>query len=119
MSSLRGRDAETCASRGPLDATGEFNTGPRVEREQQVAVEVDGRQRLLAVLNVHLRQQLERLLERPVLVDVDLERNVRRCARGPDALEVEAVAAAELELQPTEATAGGRFCSARHVVGVA
>src|SRR3954452_16515663 len=41
MSSLRGRDAETCASRGPLDATGEFNTGPRVEREQQVAVQVD------------------------------------------------------------------------------
>ena len=41
------------------------------------AVRVAGRKRLLAVLERHLRQQLERLVERPVLVHVDLERQRR------------------------------------------
>ncbi len=64
-----------------------------------------GGQRLLAVLDaerLQLRQRLERLLERPVLVHVHLERDVRHASHRTDALDVEPVAAAELELQALE-----------------
>ena len=45
--------------------------------------------------------------------------SVGRGADGADALEVEPVAAAELQLQPPEAALRGRLGPARHVVGVA
>ena len=64
-----------------------------------------GAQRLLAVLDAELgqlRQRVERLVERPPLVDVDLHRHLGDAANGADALHVEAVAAAELQLQPPE-----------------
>ena len=72
---------------------------------------VAGAERLLAVLDAELgelRQRLERLVERPPLVDVDLQRQVGDAAHGADALDVEAVAAAELQLQPPEARAAAR-----------
>ncbi len=75
-------------------------------------------ERLLAVVDLQLRQILERLVERPVLVDVDLERTVGRGAHRAHALDVEPVSPAELELQPPEPRRG-RLRAARHVVGVA
>src|SRR5207244_3607488 len=72
---------------------------------QRAAAWIAGRKRLLAVLDAELgerRQRLERLVERPRLVDVDLERHPGHRAHGPDALDVEAVPAAELELEPPE-----------------
>ena len=52
-----------------------------VDRERRAPlqlrpVRVAGGQRLLAVLELHLREILERLVERPLLVDVALERKV-------------------------------------------
>ena len=41
ISSLRRLDAESGPLRGSLDTAREFNTGPRVAGEQEVAVEVD------------------------------------------------------------------------------
>ena len=73
---------------------------------QRAAALVAGTQRLLAVLDAELgqlRQRVERLLERPPLVHVDLQRHVGDAANGTHALDVEAVAAAELELQPAKA----------------
>ena len=70
-----GRDVgERVAVLVDVDRDGErrFSSGPSG---------VAGRQRLLAVLERHLREELERLVERPVLVDVDLERE-RRSRRG-------------------------------------
>ena len=83
------------------------------------AARVAGGERLLAVLERHLRQELERLVERPVLVHVDLERQVGRGAHGVHALEVEPVAAAELQLQAPEAAPRGRLGAPGHVVGIA
>src|SRR5581483_97549 len=85
------------------------------------AAGIAGRQRLLAVLDTELgelRQELERLREAPGLVHVHLERQVAGdAADGTDALDVEAVPAAELELEAAEA--GERLLrAARHVVGV-
>src|SRR6266536_661492 len=57
-----------------------------------------------------MRQRLERLVDRPVLVDVDLQRQV---GDGPDA-----AAPAELQLEPAEARRGA-LRTARHVVGIA
>ena len=62
---------------------------------------------------------LERLVERPPLVDVHLERQLGDGADGAHALDVEPVAAAELQLQPPEAARGCLLGAARHVVGVA
>src|SRR5204862_6668891 len=59
----------------------------------------------------------ERLLQRPRLVDVDLQRNVRHGAHRTDALYVQPVVAAELQLQPPEA-AGDALGAAGHVVRV-
>src|SRR5207253_3235275 len=65
------------------------------------------------------REVLERLVERPRLVHVHLQRDAARdrldCAH---ALRVEAVAAAQLELQALEAAAYA-LRAARHVVGIA
>jgi hypothetical protein len=85
---------------------------------QLLPVRVAGGQRLLAVLDVHLREVLERLVERPVLVHVDLERTVGHGPHRTHTLDVQAVSSAELQLQPSEA--GRRPLRAtRHVVGVA
>ena len=54
---------------------------------------VAGGQWLLTVLKVELRQVLERLVERPVLVDVDLEWQLRDRAHRVDPLDIESVAA--------------------------
>ena len=95
-----------------------------VDRDRRAALQlgaagVAGRERLLAVLERHLRQELECLLERPVLVDVDLQRQVGGGADCPDAVEVEPVLPPELELEPLEAAPLGRLGAAGHVVGVA
>ena len=84
------------------------------------AARIAGAQGLLDVVDVHARELLnvlERLLEAPVLVDVDLQRQVRDGADRANPLDVEAVGAAELELEPVEAAAD-RFGAAGHVVGV-
>src|SRR5207247_874245 len=65
-----------------------------------------------------MRQRLERLVDRPVLVHVDLQRQVGDGPDGADTVEVEAVAPAELQLQPAEARRGA-LRTARHVVGIA
>ena len=88
---------------------------------QRPAALVARPERLLAVVDAELRelrQRLERLLERPPLVHVDLQRQLGRAADGAHALDVEAVAAAELELEPAKA-AGRLLGAAGHVVGVA
>ena len=86
------------------------------------AARVAGGQRLLAVLDAELgelRQRLERLVEAPRLVHVDLQRQVARdAAHGAHALDVEPVAAAELELEAPEALER-LLGAARHVVGIA
>ena len=83
---------------------------------------VAGGQRLLAVLDAELgerRERLERFLEAPGLVDVDLQRQVAGdAAHGTDALDVEPVAAAELELEAAEAVER-LLGAAGHVVGIA
>ncbi len=69
---------------------------------QRPAALVPSPQRLLAVLDpelAQLRQRLERLVERPPLVDVDLERQLGDSSDGADAVDVEPVGAAELELE--------------------
>src|SRR5579872_2581600 len=92
----------------------------RALRLQRRTVGVAGWERLLAVLEIHLRQVLERLVERPVLVHVHLQRQLGDGAHRAHALEVEPVAAAELQLQPAEAVlAHGLLRAARHVVGIA
>src|SRR5580765_4716177 len=53
------------------------------------AVGVAGGERLLAVLKLELRQVLERLVERPVLVHVYLQRQVGNASHRADALDVE------------------------------
>ena len=83
-------------------------------------VRVAGGQRLLAVLDAEpgqLWQRLERLVERPPLIDVDLHWHPRDAVDGADALDVEAVAAAQLQLQALEGRAGA-LGLARHRVRV-
>ena len=97
-----------------------------VDRERRAGLErrpvrIAGRQRLLAVLDAErgqLRQGVERLVEAPRLVHVHLQRHACRGGDRAHALDVEAVAAAELQLQPPEAAADlpGTRC---HVVGIA
>ena len=63
-------------------------------------------ERLLDVLDAQggeLVACLERLVERPPLVDVDRERQIGDPADGADPLDVEPVPAAELQLEPPEA----------------
>src|SRR5829696_2542213 len=88
-------------------------------RLQRRALGIPGGQGLLGVLDRKLREELERLVERPVLVDVDLERDARRRAHRPHALQVEPVAASELQLQAAEPTPLGGLGALRHRVGVA
>src|SRR6266542_3477586 len=79
-----------------------------------------GGQRLLAILEIHLRQVLDRFVERPVLVHVDLQRQVGDAADRAHALDVEPVARAELQLQATETSFGcGPLRAPRHVVRIA
>ena len=97
-----------------------------VDRERRAGLQlgpgrVAGGQGLLAVLDAELaqlRQRLERLVERPVLVHVHLERNVGDAAHRADALDVLAVTGAELELEALEA-AFDALGAAGHVVRVA
>ena len=97
-----------------------------IDRERRALLQlrpglVAGGERLLAVLDARLRerrQRLERLVERPVLVDVDLEGKVGHGPYGPYPLHVEAVAAAELELEPAKTAVACPFGVARHRVGV-
>src|SRR5207248_10691973 len=94
-----------------------------VDRDGRAALQlgparVAGRQRLLAVLDVELRQVVERLVERPRLVYVDLQRHAGHALDGTDALDVEPVACAELQLQPAVA-ARDLLRASGHVVGVA
>src|SRR6185437_794784 len=65
-----------------------------------------------------MRQRLEGLVDRPVLVHVDLQRQVGDSPDGTDTIDVEAVAPAELELQPAKARRG-TLRTPRHVVGIA
>jgi hypothetical protein len=84
-----------------------------VDRDRRAALQLGAAlvvraERLLAVLDAELgelRQRLERLVERPVLVHVHLQRHARDGTNGAHALDVEPVAAAELQLQPLEAAA--------------
>ena len=88
---------------------------------QRRAALVAGLQRLLAVRDAELRQlrqRVERLVERPPLVHVDLQRQLGDAANGANALDIEAVAAAELQFQPLEA-GRGFLGSTSHVVGIA
>src|SRR5581483_1973134 len=71
-----------------------------------------------AVLHVELWEGLERLLEGPCLVDVALQRQLGDGADRTHALDVEAVAAAELQLQTAEPRRG-LLGTPRHVVRVA
>src|SRR5207245_11293269 len=85
------------------------------------AARVAGREWLLAVRDSQLgelRQRLERLVEAPPLVDVDLQRQLaRNAADGADPLDVQPVAAAELELETPEPIER-LLRPARHVVGI-
>ena len=98
-----------------------------VDRERRALLQLGAagvarRQGLLAVLDAELDQGWERVegfLEAPGLVDVDLERQLAGDgANGADALDVEPVAAAELELEAPEAIER-LLGAAGHVVGVA
>ena len=97
-----------------------------VDRERRAALQlppalVPGRQRLLDVLDAQageLWDGVERLVERPVLVHVHLERQVGDAADGADPLDVEPVAASELELQPLEPAVRDLLRAPRHVVRV-
>src|SRR6185369_6439900 len=78
-------------------------------------------ERLLDVLDAErgeLADGVECLVDGPPLVDVDRQREIGHRPNGADALYVEPVAAAELELEPPEARRGVRR-AARHVVRVA
>ena len=93
----------------------------RRARPQLLGAGIAGRERLLDVRDAELdelRDRVERLVERPPLVHVDLQRQVRARADRADALDIEAVAAAELQLQPLE-PARDPLRAAGHVVGVA
>ena len=97
-----------------------------VDRDRRLRPEllragVGGRQRLLDVRDAELdelRDRLERLVERPPLVHVDLQRQVGARADGAHALDVEPVTASELELEPLEAVAD-ELGAPGHVVRVA
>src|SRR5829696_584739 len=86
------------------------------------AVRIAGDERLLAVLDAEVgevRQRVEGLVERPRLVHVDLEAGVADGrAHGAHALDVEAVARTELELEPPEPWRR-TLRPPRHLVGVA
>ena len=122
---LRQLDVDSvCPLGAPGDVRGDVAVLVDVDRHRRAplqlgAVRVTGGERLLAVLDLHLREELDGLVERPVLVDVDLEGERGRSADGAHAVEVEAVAAAELQLQPLESAPLGGLGAARHVVGVA
>src|SRR5436190_10347369 len=96
-----------------------------VDRERRAALQLGaigaaGRERLLAVLDTELfqlRQRLERLVQGPVLVHVDLQRDLADSVHGPDALDVEPVSPAELQLEPLEPSFDP-LRSPRHVVGI-
>ncbi len=82
---------------------------------------VSGPQRLFAVGDaelVELRKRSECFLERPGFVHVDLQRKIRDPPHRSDALDVEAVATSELELQPAKGRRGS-LGSPCHVVRVA
>ena len=65
------------------------------------------------------RERLERFLETPALVDVDLQRQVAGdAAHRTDAVDVEPVTTAELELEAAEAVER-LLGAAAHVVGIA
>ena len=117
-----------------VDAVGELGALRDVVERVAVLVDVDrdarallqlrptrvaGGERLLAVLDLHLRQVVERLLERPRLVDVDLQRQVGHLAHRVDAHGIELVAPAELQLEALEALVLDLLRALRHVVGVA
>ena len=97
-----------------------------VDRDRRARLElapglVAGRQRLLAVLDPELgelRDRVERLLQRPPLVDVDLQRELGHAAHRAHALDVETVASSELQLEAPE-RGRGLLRASRHVVGVA
>ncbi len=97
-----------------------------VDRKRRLALQlrpagVARLERLLHVLDAEvgeLAHGVERLVELPVLVDVDLERDVGDAADGPHALDVEPVAASELQLQAAEVAADG-LRAPGHVVGIA
>src|SRR4029077_5615714 len=82
---------------------------------------VAGGERLLAVLDAEVRkrrQRLARLVRAAPLVDVDLQRQLPRyAAHRADALDVEPIAAAELELESPEPLERP-LCAAGHVVGI-
>ena len=85
--------------------------GNRRRLLQLRAVRITRPQRLLAILDTQLRQPgqgVERLLERPVLVHVGLQRDVGDLAHRADPVDIQAVTASELQLQPAEAPA--RVC---------
>ena len=88
---------------------------------QRPAALVACTERLLDVFDPErreLRYRIQRLLERPRLVDVDLQRQIGDGAHRSDALHVEAVPRAELQLEP--AKSGRRsFGASGHVVRVA
>src|SRR6187401_995040 len=82
---------------------------------------IAGGEGLLAVLDARLgqrRQRLERLVQRPVLVDVDLERKTRGRAYSPNALYVQAVATPELQLETAEPSVARSLGVARHRIRV-
>src|SRR5439155_25471486 len=85
------------------------------------AARIARRERLLAVLDperLELRQRVERLGERPALVDVDLQRQRGHPANGANALDVETVPSPELELQALEPRRVA-LGLARHLVRIA
>ena len=78
---------------------------------QARTVGVAGGQRLLAVVDAELRelrQRVERLVERPVLVDVDLQRRLGHFTHGTHSFHVETVARPELQLEAREIDGLGR-----------
>jgi hypothetical protein len=77
-------------------------------------------QGLFAVLHAQLgelRQRVQRFVERPVLVHVNLQRRLRRLAHRAHAVDVAAVARTELQLQAQKPVGHSRR-SVAHVVGI-
>src|SRR5262249_28653004 len=64
-----------------------------------------------------LWKRVERLVDRPPLVHVDPQRQLRDRANRTDALDIEPVGAAELQLATAEPS-GGLLRSARHAIGI-
>ena len=86
-------------------------------RAELRAAGISGRERLLAVLDaelLELRERFTRLVQRPVLVHVHLQRHVGHRPNRAHSLDVQSVPAAELELQPAEV--GPTTASARRAM---